>query len=342
VGKKQGKKSLQLFISPKRPDDKFIKNACSFNENVSEKNQKMINTIIFSYNRAIQLELLIKSIITYNRHKLLNVSILYSYSDPDHKQGYDTLIKKWPQFNWVWEQRLPERFVMPYFPLYWHNYFWWLKYKHSRSVSGNFRNLLIRMIAESKDELVMFLTDDSMFYKTVAVPEMAVNEIKSNPSKFSFSLRHGTNIFGGNYSSQPAFNWNIYSKQKHPEWSHPFSVDGHIYGKSFMLHVMNKVWFKNPNTLECNLACYIREKKLVSMVYFNKESCLAGFELNRVQNISDNHNLNISNKYLNALFNNGYSMEIKFEESSNEFFRPLKFRVYACKGNELIDIVNTE
>ena len=39
----------------------------------------------------------------------------------------------------------------------------------------------------------MFLTDDSIFYKEVKLPEGSVEPLLSNPKKYSLSLRLGLN-----------------------------------------------------------------------------------------------------------------------------------------------------
>ncbi len=52
-----------------------------------------INTIVFSKNRACQLELLLRSL-------SIPASVLYTY-DPEFKKGYSTVIKMHPKFNFV-------------------------------------------------------------------------------------------------------------------------------------------------------------------------------------------------------------------------------------------------
>jgi hypothetical protein len=303
----------------------------------------MINTIIFSFNRAIQLDLLLRSIVKHDEKKMLGVSVLYACSEQKYEQGYEVLKERFPQVQFIREEKFAPRFVPPFFPLYWHNYFWWLKYKHTRTVSGNFRKQLINLVADSEKEYVMFLTDDSMFYKPISILQPVLADIRRRPLHNSFSLRHGTNIMGGNFSYRNALlSWNVFEDHDHPEWSHPFSVDGHIYSKRFILKAFRKVWFKNPNTLECNVACYVKEKKFLSSVFSNKKSALVGFELNRMQDINENHNLNIDSNYLNGLFNEGYHMRISFDENTNQLFRPSNFRVDVCRERYLINIVDTQ
>ena len=142
----------------------------------------MVHTIIFSFDRAIQLELLLKSIITHDSDAILDTSILYSFTSEAHQDSYDILINRYPQFNWVQEKRFPKKAVKPFFPAYWHNYYWWLRYKHNRVVSSNFRKQLLSIIQDNKCEAVMFLTDDSMFFNRIAVPTYPLEQIREKPT----------------------------------------------------------------------------------------------------------------------------------------------------------------
>lgn len=300
----------------------------------------MIRTIIFSFNRPIQLELLLRSIVKYDSFHFLKVSVLYSFSSPEYESGYRRLMEQFPHVLWIREQKHSKTRIWPFLPLYWRNYYWWMKYKTSRHSESSFKTQLIQMMEWFQEELVMFLTDDSMFYRTISIPAFAIQTIQEKPSSYSFSLRHGGNIEGGHFDHTGAMlQWNIYNGQDHHEWDYPFSVDGQVYSKAFIQKIFKRVSFKNPNSLEGNIACFVKDKQLLSIVFCNHVSCLVGFELNRVQNFCMNNNLNIDSEYLNSLFIDGYSMEISFDNNDNSFFRPLKFQVNAVKENELLNII---
>ena len=287
----------------------------------------------------MQLELLLRSIKIYDVSKTLFISIIYSSTDSDFETSYNELISNYPEYNWIKETKLKKQFVFPVLPFYWHNFYWWLKNKYNRFSESNFKLLLKKLVKESSSDYVMFLTDDSIFLRNIFVPQSSLDSISNNPDKYSFSLRHGTNITGGNYTSKDSsICWNIYEKQEHPEWSYPFSVDGHIYSKRLIDRLINKIILHNPNTLEAHLACFIKEKKMLSHVCSNKSSCLYGFELNRVQTISDNNNLNISTKYLNSFFTKGYRLQVEFNLEENKYFRPNQYDAFLVKGNDIVKI----
>jgi len=60
----------------------------------------MITTLIFSKNRACQLDLLIRSL---NKHAAgkMQLKVLYTFSEPDFGAGYEMLVKKFPEVNFI-------------------------------------------------------------------------------------------------------------------------------------------------------------------------------------------------------------------------------------------------
>ena len=110
-----------------------------------------------------------------------------------------------------------------------------------------------------------------IFFRNIYIPQSSLELILNDPNKYSFSLRHGTNIVGGNYILKESnINWNIYEKQEQPEWSYPFSVDGHIYSKRIIDRLINKIIFKNPNTLEAHLCLLYKRKKNIVICFFKQ------------------------------------------------------------------------
>lgn len=297
----------------------------------------MITTIIFSFDRAMQLELLLNSIVNYDEKKILSLNILFNSSTPEFLLGYNKLIQKYPTLNWISETKTKNHFVPPCLPFYWHNYYWWLKYKHNRWTNSNFKAKVIEIISNSQSKFVMFLTDDSLFFKKIILDSEVIQKVKDNPLNTCFSFRHGGNIYGGNISKTDDFiKWRRNDHHSHPEWSYPFSVDGHIYDRGVLTKILKKVIFKNPNTLEANVACYVNENKLFNNHIANLQSCLLGFELNRVQSISANNNLNIINIDLNKLYLSDYQLQIKYRLNKPHLFRPEIQIVTATKNNESI------
>ncbi|HZL08488.1 MAG TPA: hypothetical protein VFC65_00705 [Prolixibacteraceae bacterium] len=287
----------------------------------------------------MQLELLLDSISIFDKNKLLDLHVVYSVTNDNFGNGYEKLKEKFPTLCWYKEIKFKERVVWPILPLYWHNYFWWFKYKHNRYVKSDFKSIVLSIIGNTNKDLVMFLTDDSIFFNNIEISAKAANQIIQNGLDFSFSLRHGKNIFGGTYSEiNNSIYWEITDRHNHAEWSYPFSVDGHVYNKEILKDILRKVIFKNPNTLEGNVACFAKEKNYFRKMIANNKSCLLGFELNRVQTINNNNNLNISSKTLNKLFLNDYHMQLHYALPITHLFRPDLLTVSVIKEMEKIEL----
>jgi len=297
----------------------------------------MITTIIFSFNRAIQLEKLLESIYALDTNRQLEINILFKYSNLQYLKGYEKLKDLYTSINWYEEKTVNDRFVGPNLKLYWRNYYWWLKYNNQRWVKSDFKKLLLTILRSRTNENVMFLTDDSFFFRNIEINPEVIRMIKQKPYDISYSLRFGKNIYGGEFINQNNFlKWNRNDQHPNKEWAYPFSVDGHIYNSEIITRLMTEVRFSNPNTFEANLSCYCREKKLFCQSYSNIYSCLIGTELNRVQQVNKNDNMNINIEQLNKLYLEGYKLEIKYILSDHHMFRPPIDSIYAYKLNKRI------
>jgi len=284
----------------------------------------MIQVVIFSFDRAMQLDLLLQSIVKFDSQGLFSVRVLHACSSETYQTAYNRLKSKYPNIHWVQEQRYVKPRINYQFDLgYWHNLYWWLKSLSFRENKSNFKSCLLEILADVEYPFTMFLTDDSLFYNIITVPEANLEKIKRQPEKYSFSFRHGVNMKGGIYQEEANdICWNVYENDMQTDWGYPFSIDGLLYDSRTVYRIINKILLNNPNTMEANIACYVAEKKLFPTITALKQSCLVGFELNRVQSVSDNHHLGISYEKLNQYYLEDYAMEIDFDKSNVSNFRP--------------------
>ena len=66
----------------------------------------MLNIIVFSKNRACQLELLLRSLKIFLKNwQSYSVYIIYSYSNSEYEQGYEIVKKQFPLFNYLPESK---------------------------------------------------------------------------------------------------------------------------------------------------------------------------------------------------------------------------------------------
>jgi hypothetical protein len=293
----------------------------------------MIETIIFSRDRAMQLDLLLNSICRHDIHHSLTVTVLYNYSTLEYRQAYAQLQEKYLQFKWEEETIYPApRHSSGFDFFYWHNLFWWLKYRNLRKNTSNFKETVLKILMESTTDWLMFLTDDSLFYRNIKIMD-------DKDDIDSFSLRHGANLIGGKYrKSGNCIKWNVYENDFATDWGYPFSVDGHVYPKNKLLKIIRKILFNNPNSMEGNIVCYVKDRHLFAKVAANANSCLVGFELNRVQTVVENNHLNISQEQLNRYFLAGYTLKIHFDRENAPCFRPEIKAVVVQKDKEQITV----
>jgi len=101
-----------------------------------------------------------------------------------------------------------------------------IKYKPYRNHKTNFRFVLVNEILNSKYSELMFLTDDSLFYREFEVTDEIIQNILSNPFNNSFHLR-----FGLNYERKPnnittegnICSWYL-NKNNDKDYSYRFSI----------------------------------------------------------------------------------------------------------------------
>lgn len=259
----------------------------------------MLNTIIFSKDRACQLEALLRTWKERVRGvgNLGKTHIIWKASTPEFELGYQKLIGLYPcskQFNFVKEESFSEQVCE-----------------------------LLETCNRSTD-LVMFLVDDIIFKEPWWLDQELETLLLEDKDLFCLSLRLSQHInycyptsssaklpedytFIGNedlYGSLAKFSW----KHGEGDWGYPMSLDGHVFRASFIIPIVFKLrkYFNNPNSLEsilsetCNRGVFDYCSK---MLCYHFNSKLMNIPANRVQTICLNkHNENLTAEELNKLF----------------------------------------
>jgi hypothetical protein len=283
----------------------------------------------------MQLSLLLDSIKQYDTKQLFSVHVLYAVSTKEYQESYERLKGRFSGIHWIQEKRYKKPQLNFQFDFsYWHNWYWWMKDKHFRMNNSAFKSQLMKILSTNDKPFTMFLTDDSLFYREITIQETCLEYIRQQPEVYSFSFRHGINLIDGKYqTTEDHILWNIYENNPQSDWGYPFSVDGHVYDSHVMKTIIRKILLNNPNSMEGNIACYIDSKKMFSQTMASQQSCLVGFELNKVQTLTDNHHLDISQKELNQYYLENYALYILFDLSNVLYFRPEIKSVYIQKEN---------
>jgi hypothetical protein len=252
--------------------------------------------IIFSKNRACQLNLLIDSLKENSPHLFDNISVLYKTDNIDYDLGYEKLKKNYSYINYVREV--------------------------------NFRNDLINLIDDNV-EATTFMVDDAVVYKPVMVKKIDI--IKPVVENFMiFSLRLGKNC---NYSHPANLHYELgeheidgeymtfdYTKQQNGDFRYPLSTDGHIFNTKLIKDLLIEIDFINPNTLEAFLQRFVVTNSIPKIMKSFTESKLVSIPVNLVNDTFNNrHGLEfgISEKELNDRFLSGEFIDLNSLKFSN-------------------------
>ncbi|MCS2582900.1 hypothetical protein NXY00_05435 [Bacteroides sp. BFG-551] len=293
----------------------------------------MLQIIIFSFNRAMQLDTLLRSIYNYFEYKDYRIDVLYNCSDDEFEKGYMLLKNNYPEVSFVKESMVRDSFGIKEASSF-YNLKKIVKHKKMRIIKTNFRSLLRAMLHKTKG-YTMFLTDDSAFYSSINLTDDIFDWIGNKPECRSFSLRLGLGVnqtepktVDGDYVF-----WNFYSSKEKKNWSYQFSVDGHIYSNEVMRNLADKIFFTNPSFFESMVCNYVREKNMLGEGRCFLKSKLLSFPINMVQKVANNESLNASLETLNEKFLDGYTFGYNIPEKIEEFQQYPSFLILT-KGDD--------
>lgn len=303
----------------------------------------MLQIIIFSFNRAIQLDALIASYKRFWKTPVCKIDVVYNTSSADFQRGYDKLIERYAsdhniefhkehkaEFNYACKE-----IVNPY------NLRKLLNHKYLRHPKTDFRPLVNSIMKQSPMDMVMFMTDDSLFIEDVTIPEYVFEWIREEPSLRQFSLRIGEGM-----NNQPAsgvthsgnlLEWNMNAMPKNTNWGYQFSVDAHVYSKDKILKLYETYLFCNPNSLEGYLCNMIRKRGWFNEAKAFRQAKLLSFPINMVQQVEDNESMGVSTEMMNDYYLKGYSLEYRMP-SEMDTFQVYPDEIYFIKGEEKVTV----
>jgi len=197
---------------------------------------KGISGIVFSKDRAMQLQALLSSYFFYTKNYAA-LTILYTCSTEEHRKSYAILkdeMKAYP-VNFIQE----DLFALQ------------LRY----------------LVKNTASDRIFFMTDDGLFVDHYDLHD----SLQFDPVKNIFSLRLGVDMdfcYSYNRPQQiPAFKefpqsdndfktWKWSAMKDSPDWIYPLSVDATIFLKSEVAIMLEALEFKNPNSLEYQMQQY--------------------------------------------------------------------------------------
>jgi hypothetical protein len=223
-----------------------------------------VRAIVFSRDRAAQLDLLLSSLRANAPGLLDSLTVLWRASDDLYRQAYDTCAEEHPDVEFVVEH----------------------------SFADDVRSLL------APAELVVFFTDDSVLFRSLEDRERTPQEwLADDPELLCFSLRLGRNCeecypYGCRQrlpdfaSHGDALSWAWGGADC--DFGYPMSLDGHIMEAEVPRQMLGAQQPANPNELEALLAHAVGSARVAPRMASYRASHLVCIPANRVNETHPN------------------------------------------------------
>jgi hypothetical protein len=243
--------------------------------------------IIFSKNRALQLEACLRSMrqLYSDYYKNINI-VLYTYTDNEYKEGYDKLISEYKDFIFIRETVLKD-------------------------------DILDILLNNENEKYVVFYCDDDIWKEPFNNNFKEFDIFDKNEKISCYSLRlhpkiircytQNTNTAPPKFYSDEILVWNWIGLPA--DWGYPMSVDGHIFKLDYMITLLRRLSFTNVTLLEANMA--LNEPKDKPYMICNLKSNIMNIPLNSINNNPHMLNMHVDPKSLNNLFLSGKIIDTK-------------------------------
>ena len=241
-----------------------------------ENQMTPMNVIIFSKDRAAQLDLLLRSMPEW----FDEVYVIWTASDTGYWNAYQILMNEIPDNVMFVQQHM------------------------------DFKDDVV-WYADSPNKYTMFLTDDDVFIneramsyaRVLADDRIACVSLRLNPSlPFCYTLNRRQ--WPPKDMKDGIWDW----RNADADYGYPMSLDGHIFRTDDILPLLTRLSYGNPNELEGRLARHPINRPL--MMCYDK-SIIVNNPINRVQDTVKNRHGNITAEYLNEMFLSGKRISLE-------------------------------
>jgi hypothetical protein len=245
----------------------------------------MIDALVFSKNRPMQLHCLLESLEKYTN--LSKIKVLHCY-DEKFEKGLVELQLIHPKVEFLKETDF---------------------------------ELQVKNFLASNEKYCTFFVDD-IFVKDIVDFSQPCAILENNPQFLTFSLRLGTHLtkcyptnseqqIPDGQVSSGFFVWRW--KGANHDWGYPFSVDGHVFRKADLESWCNHLKFKNPNQFESAMQVIPSTFALQDYCVSYAFSKIVNTPINRVQEEFKNRSEEVSVDDLYSSWINGERLQ--FEEA---------------------------
>ena len=245
----------------------------------------MLNIIVFSKDRACQLELFLRSMKFYFKEfSQYKINILYTYSNDKYKEGYEKLftIHNDSNIRYIKETQEFKKHVL--------------------------------LLLDQDNPYTVFFVDDIVFKNPFTLDCKQFKLFTLNDDILTLSLRlnpYLTYCYAArirqtppNFDSNLLFKW--YGAQG--DYGYPMSLDGHFFRTKEFSSLTKVLSFNSPNSYESIIAGYPLNR--LKMICF-EESVILNNPINKVQTFNNNVHGNISALFLNDKFLDYYIIDFE-------------------------------
>ena len=227
-----------------------------------------VDVVIFSYDRPLQLELLLNSMERF-MVGTGQVSVVYRASAQSYKKAYEQLHTSFPSIHFVAQGAHPKK---------------------------DFKPLTEQCAFSTPHEYILFAVDDNVVKEPVDLG--ACIDLLEKYHAYGFYLRMGTHLTECYTMSckQPLpslqereaglYSWCF--AQGYADWNYPNNVDMTLYRKRDIKPMVTSLTYENPNTLELQWASNPTSRTKFGLCF--ARSKMVNLPLNKVQDSWDNRN----------------------------------------------------
>jgi hypothetical protein len=247
-----------------------------------------VNIIVFSKDRACQLDLHLRSLAaTFKEFQENEVSVVYDFSDLAFLEGYQKLMETVP----------------PNVKFYTDTQF------------GSLKDTLMTLM-RPENRYTMYLCDDNIFTSEWSLQDKEIKIMETDSQVMSTSLRLWKGIdfcYAANQSSPPppfvkdfCWDWRTTSG----DWGYPMSCDGNVYRTEFMRQKTQAINFVYPNHFEAGMASTADHSIPLTSCYLEGPK-VYNIPANVVQHIYPNRHGNLKTaNFLNEMWMRGKRLNL--------------------------------
>lgn len=238
----------------------------------------MIEFVIFSKDRACQLDLLLRSIrLNVPKGMVWNINVLYTYSHEEYGQGYSMLMKSFPEVYFIRER--------------------------------DFKKNLTDIVIDTNAEFLCTLVDDDVFVRKFINNELFNPVHRSDVANLSLRLHPFMDYCYPTDSNMAPVNTTLWDwESADGDFGYPVSLSATVWKVTHFLEYLKALDFNHPNSLES--AMYNNINKARSKMACYTSNPVVNIPANLVQSTHMNRHSGIDPDTLNQQYLRGGRLDL--------------------------------